>query len=384
MARKKILWLCSWYPGKMEPFNGDFIQRQAQAAALYNDIYVIHIYGDPSGKIRDVEKEIRHHDHLTEHIIYFPRSRGGFGRIRAGYRWLFHFRRAIRHYMATQGKPDLVHVQVPMKAGLFGVWIKRKYKIPYFVTEHWGIYNRVATDSYENKSETFKKYTKRFFSQATLAISPSAFLARSVDQWVVKKDWIIIPNVVNTGLFNFSGDIPREPFRFIHVSNMVPLKNPEGIIRAFQALLKEIENVELVMVGDKDPSIRLFAKELGLGERIVFRGEIPYPEVAREMKSSHCLLLFSNIENSPCVIGEAFCCGVPVIATNVGGIPELVNDTNGLLIEAGDTDQLKETMKRMVLDYGDFDRQRITREAIARFSYPVIGQQLNQAYQLNY
>ena len=384
MARKKILWLCSWYPGKFEPYNGDFIQRQAQAAALYNDIYVIHIYGDASGKTRQIQKEISHHDHLTEHIVYFPRPGGIFGRIRGGYRWLFQFRRAIRHYMATRGKPDLVHVQVPMKAGLFGIWIKKKYGIPYIVTEHWGIYNRVAPDPYETRSSTFKKYSRHFFTQAALAISPSAFLAEGVDQMVVRKNWKIIPNVVNTGFFHFTENKARDPFRFIHVSNMVPLKNPEGILRAFRELLKEEKNAELVMVGDKDPTIRRLAGELGLGDKVVFRGEIPYRDVAGEMRSSHCLLLFSSMENSPCVIGEALCCGLPVIATNVGGIPELVNQSNGRLVEPGDTDQLKESMQELMLAYDNIDRERISREAIARFSYPVIGQQLSEVYQLSF
>jgi glycosyltransferase involved in cell wall biosynthesis len=384
MARKKILWLCSWYPGKTEPFNGDFIQRQAQAAALYNDIYVIHIYGDASGTIKRVEKEINHHDHLTEHIIYYPKSRGRFGRIRAGYRWLNLFRHAIRHYISTQGQPDLVHVQVPMKAGLFGTWIKRKYEIPYLVTEHWGIYNPVAPDSYEKKGPAFKKYTERIFSRASRAISPSAFLAQGVNQMVVKKEWTIIPNVVNTGFFNFPGIIARKLFRFIHVSNMVPLKNPEGILRAFQGLMREFENVELVMVGDKDPSIRLLAKELNLGEKVFSRGEIPYPEVAREMKLAHCLLLYSDIENSPCVIGESLCCGVPVIASRVGGIPELIDNSNGFLIAPGDPELLQGAMKKMILEYENFDRQRISREAAARFSYPVIGQQLDELYRLSY
>ena len=51
MARKKILWLCSWYPNKMEPFNGDFIKRHAEAVSLYEDVQVIYVVRDVNGKV---------------------------------------------------------------------------------------------------------------------------------------------------------------------------------------------------------------------------------------------------------------------------------------------------------------------------------------------
>ncbi|MBK8141573.1 MAG: hypothetical protein IPK57_11530 [Chitinophagaceae bacterium] len=74
MSRKKILWLCSWYPAKTEPFNGDFIQRHARAAALYNDIYVIHVAGDETGNNKKPGEEIHQSEGLTEQIIYYQKS----------------------------------------------------------------------------------------------------------------------------------------------------------------------------------------------------------------------------------------------------------------------------------------------------------------------
>ena len=104
----------------MEPFNGDFIQRHAQAAALFDDIYVIHVYGDASGRIRRTTAEVQRHDHLTEHIVYYPRGKGRLGKMQSGYRWLSLFRGAIKSYIRQHGVPDLVHVHIPIKAGIFG------------------------------------------------------------------------------------------------------------------------------------------------------------------------------------------------------------------------------------------------------------------------
>jgi glycosyltransferase involved in cell wall biosynthesis len=208
----------------------------------------------------------------------------------------------------------------------------------------------------------------------------SRFLAEGVNKLVIKKQFDIIPNAVNTDLF-FLKEKKQERFRFIHVSNMVPLKNAEGILRAFKVLLEEVVDAELRMVGDKDPSIRLFAKNLGLAGKITFAGEIPYANVAKEMQESHALILFSHIENSPCVIGEALCCGLPVIATRTGGIPELVDDSNSILITPRDEALLTIAMRHMIHDYARYSPKEIAEAARNKFSYSQIGRQLDTIYQ---
>ena len=380
MSRKKILWLCSWYPGRIEPFNGDFIQRHAQAASLFNDIYVLHVYGDQSGSTATTKEELRQSGHLTEQIIYFPKKAGAMGKLWGAWKWFRLFRRAIRQYVSNQGKPDAVHVHVPMKAGIFALWMKSKYGVRYFVSEHWGIYNETVADPFVKRTENFRKYTRRIFRSAEMAVSPSEFLSKGVDDRVVKKEWTIIPNVVNTELFNYRAKTEGAEFRFIHVSNMISLKNPEGILRAFAGLLQLNRKAELVMVGDKDASLKLLANQLGIQDKVRFTGEISYEKVALEMKVANCLVLFSEMENSPCVIGEALCCGLPVIATRVGGIPELVNQRNGILVSPGDTENLVAAFSEMLENFDRFDRELISLEAVAKFSYPVVGKQFDRLY----
>jgi len=380
MDRKKILWLCSWYPGKTEPFNGDFIQRHAKAAALFNDIYVIHVMGDGSGHITETQKEINKETGLTEHLVYFKKNNSFFGRVKAHYLWLFLFRQAIRKYMVENGKPDLVHVHIPHKAGSLGIWLKKKYKLNYVVTEHWGIYNEVEVLNYSGRSSRFKNFTKKVFQYASACISVSNYLAAGVNKLVLPVSFTIIRNVVDTRLFYYSGK-PTGPFRFIHVSNMVPLKNTEGILRAYQLLLSKGVPAELWMVGDTNNTIRDYAATLGLtGKAVSFFGEIPYVSVAEKMQQSHCLVVNSNIENSPCVIGEALCCGLPVIATNVGGIPELTDETNSILIPPGNDEALAKAMEQMVAAGDTYNGKKIAEDAQGKFSYSVIGKKFDDVY----
>ncbi|MBS1654796.1 MAG: glycosyltransferase [Bacteroidetes bacterium] len=380
MARKRILWLASWYPSVAEPFNGDFIQRHANAAALYDDIYVIHVIGDGKRKIKKpVEDKTEQKPGLTERIIVYKKSMSFAGRVLSNIRLASYFRKAIADYIQQFGLPDLVHVQVPLKAGIIALWMKAKYGSHYFVTEHWGIYNRVLPDNFATHKPIFKSYTKEIIEKAGIFITPSQYLGTGINEMVVKKDFTIIPNAVNTDLF-FYKEKEKTIFRFIHVSNMVPLKNAEGILRA-AAILARNEKFELIMVGDTEKSIHSLASELRLlNTTVFFRGEIAYGDVAKEMQQADAFILFSNIENSPCVIGEALCCGLPVIATNVGGISELVNESNGFLINAGDEYQLAAMMKKMMDGTTHFDYEKIAEDARSKFSYSVIGKQFSDLY----
>ncbi len=380
MSRKKILWLCSWYPNKLEPFNGDFIQRQAHAAALLNDIFVIHLAGDDTGVIKETGEVVMNAPGITEKIIYYKKHASFPAKLFSHYKWLHLSKKAIRKYIIENGKPDVIHVNIPVKAGYLGLWAQKKYGVPYVVTEHWGIYNEVEVHNYESKNSLFKQLTKKVYDGAAVFISVSRYLAEGVNRLVLQKDYTVVPNVVDTNIFYYQ-EKQSDTFRFLHVSNMVALKNTEGILRAFRIVTEHHSNVELVMVGDTTNTIREYAASLGFPKGTVsFRGEVSYQHVATEMQLADCFILFSNIENSPCVIGEALCCGLPVIATRVGGIPELVDETNSILVEAGNENTLATAMQEVMKNYFTYNRKKIAEKAQQFFSYPVISKQLDEIY----
>src|SRR5262249_31137731 len=121
-------------------------------------------------------------------------------------------------------------------------------------------------------------------------------------------------------------------------------------------------------------------KSSGIEDFVDLTGEIPYADVSKQMKLASALVLFSRYENLPCVIIEALCCGLPVIATDVGGINELISTKNGLLVQSEDEDELILGMARMIDEYNNFDKQQISLEACERFNYSTIGKQLHELY----
>jgi glycosyltransferase involved in cell wall biosynthesis len=114
-------------------------------------------------------------------------------------------------------------------------------------------------------------------------LSPSSFLASGINKLVVQKGFVIVPNTVDVTMFSFKERNITRP-RFIHVSNMVPLKNVPGILRAFSQLLAIYPDAEMVMVGNKDAAMVDYASSIGLTSSSVrFTGEISYAAVADEM-----------------------------------------------------------------------------------------------------
>jgi glycosyltransferase involved in cell wall biosynthesis len=158
-------------------------------------------------------------------------------------------------------------------------------------------------------------------------------------------------------------------------------KNPEGILRAFGQLLLYTTNVELVMAGPADPSLMLLAEQLKIQEHIRWTGAIAYSDVALEVQHASCMVMFSRYENLPCAILEALCCGLPVIATVTGGVPEIINKDNGLLVQPENERELLQAMLSMIEKNSSYDRSLIAKKATARFSYSVVGKQIEDLYQ---
>ena len=90
----------------------------------------------------------------------------------------------------------------------------------------------------------------------------------------------------------------------------------------------------MVVVGPIDSELIQMTDMLNLASLVAYTGEITYAEVASQMQRASALVMFSRHENFPCVIIEALCCGLPCIATNVGGVPEAVDNKNGIVVES--------------------------------------------------
>jgi glycosyltransferase involved in cell wall biosynthesis len=200
------------------------------------------------------------------------------------------------------------------------------------------------------QAELLKRHRSWVVRQVNKVIVPSQYLANWVVKWGVPTEKIVvIYNAVEIpdGVEPLS--IPlKTPVKAVTVGRLIPLKQVDRLIEA----LKEIPELGLVVVGDghERPRLEGVAQELGVSGRVYFAGQRSKKETLSLMAACDFFVLNSTHEGLPHAILEAMALGLPVIATAVGGTPEVVHDgETGLLVPLNG--ELTGTLKRVVNDY---------------------------------
>ncbi len=381
----QVLWLASWYPNPYEPFNGDFIQRHANALASLLPVNVVHVVQLGSHKATKAGVIHNKTDNLRELIYsfnYTPTGIKWLDKIRYNIKYQFFYSQLLEKYKSQFGKPDIIHIHVPMKAGIIGRKKAILWERNYVVSEQASHYEMTAHDNYSTRSYFFKRNTSKVIKQAAAITNVSATIGKTIQSLFNTKEVITIHNCVDTSLFYYT-PIEQNTFRFIHVSALNSQKNIEGILAALAILYKKNTNWELVIVGPAVDSLKQFLQAQPFAKNIIFKGEIPYSSVAEEIQLANCFVLFSKHENFPCAVIEALCCGLTVIASNVGGVAEAVNETNGLLVQNNNVEDLALALENMLNDYNKYDRKNIATAATRVYNYNTIGQQFLNFYGKN-
>ena len=199
----------------------------------------------------------------------------------------------------------------------------------------------------------------------------------------VKNRFKVIYNLVNTDIFKLGAPHTSSKKRILHISTLRDeAKNFSGILRSIEHLRQQRDDFELHVIHDYDaPEFKAFVKEHNLEDCVIFHGKKTSAEVAQAYQNADFFVLFSNFENLPCVIVEAFASGVPVLSTAVGGIAEILSPERGILIPSGDEDALLNSMNTLLNHCHEYDREAIRDYAIKTFAAQSIGLQVFEAYE---
>lgn len=381
---KQVLWLASWYPNSLDKFDGDFIQRHANAVALYCKVHVIYVKKDEQLKTNEQAVEIQELGNLTEEIIYYNSTKTGVGfidRALSHQKYLKYAKEAVTKYMTVNGKPDLLHVHVAMKAGLLGLWAKKRLGLPFIVTEHWTGYLPNADRQLQSFSSVYQKMIKKVLLNAAVVTVVSEYLGKSIQGLLPVIKYQVIPNVVDTLVFYPStSQQASTKASFIHISNMNFQKNTEAILEAL-SLVKNEFAFEMNVYGTASPKIIKLVEKLGLQDYVFIKGEVTQPILAEAIRQSDALLLYSRFETFGCVIIEANACGVPVIVSDIEVLHEIVQEgINGTFVPGENANALAQKLKQFILQKDNFVPIEIAKQAAAKYNYKAIGRQFFHLY----
>lgn len=244
--------------------------------------------------------------------------------------------------LAKKIKLDIVHSHDPFSIGLFGLWIAKKFKIPYVHTYHT-LYPDYVHYIWKTKitEKLAKKLSKDFCNTNDLIIAPSTKIKNYLKKWGVKKDIEVLATGIEFKEFSKKKEIEINNFKnkygiikesriLLFLARIAKEKNIDFLIK----VVKKIDNRhKLLIVGDGP-----YKKELG--ERIkkekianiVFTGYLDRKNVALAYQASDIFVFSSTSETQGLVIAEAMGCGLPVVALKDAAVADMVeNGKNGYL-----------------------------------------------------
>jgi len=373
-----IVFLAAWYPDLHDPMFGLFVHKHAVLMSKDYTISVLHVSyynNEPNGLYVGQMDGVQ---------VFRLNIKTKFRPLR----WLYFIvasQKAYRHIIKRNEKPIINHVHVLTRMGVLALWFKFRYGIPFVVTEHWSRYFS-APGTYRN---VFRKYFTRKVCRKAAALSAvsnslkNAMLNHNIG---VNKKWLIINNAVNENVFNLDDNrLNDSVISFINVSCFEDRsKNLSGLVECVRRLVDDGLNIKCILVGTGQDyeRIALLVKEKNLENNIVFTGQLTEQQVAEYMNRSHFYVQSSNYENVPVVISEALMCGLPVVATNVGGVAEMIDESNGYLVNGGQLNELVSAIRLMTENYSEFDRKKINNSAMQKYSNMAVRQQIMQLYSI--
>ena len=347
----KVLFLSAWYPTERDAMVGLFVQKHAEAVMLQG---------------HDVR------------VLYSEKT---------GIAWAKEMYRAWRQLKKEWGMPDIVQMNVLDKNGLIALWLKYRYHIPYTIIEHWSGY-LPANFAFRGG---WHGWMMRKIAKNAACIQPvSQMLEEAMKNCGIENaNWQRIHNVVDNFFYQPISDItvqakPTGKFRLLHVSCFdEKAKNIKGLLRAVRKVAEERQDFELIMVGTgiDYQEDHAYAESLNFPkDMLIFTGEQTPYEVAQWMQQSDCFVLFSRYENAPVVLSECLAIGLPIISSNAGGIPEMVNSECGILVPSQDEAALIEAIRQMLNNKTPYHADAIRTNG-KKYTYQQIGEQLSQLYQ---
>ena len=227
----------------------------------------------------------------------------------------------------------MVHAHV-YSAGLPALLLGAISRAPVVVTEHFTGFQRGVVTGYE------RLLARVAFERADLVAPVSEELAGHLREIAPGARMRVLPNVVDTDVFAVPEEnAPREGARLLTVGALAEKKGHAYLLEAL-ALMDGDRRLDVVGDGELRERLEARARELGLAERVRFRGELPKDEVAALMRAADLFVLPSIHETFGCVLIEAMASGLPAVATRVGGVPEVLTPAAGELVPARDPQAL--------------------------------------------
>ncbi|MBP7808084.1 MAG: glycosyltransferase family 4 protein [Bacteroidia bacterium] len=368
----KILFISSWYPSESNLNKGVFVKKHAASIKLTGaDIVILALTINPSSKV--YEKRIFNfvdENNIPTHIIEINSRFNKFLHINIFFQY-FLFLKYYRQIIKPVFSPNIIHSNVIYPAGIIGFWISKKEKAKSVITEHW-----TRLDKFFGKS-AYAYFGKRAFKGSLVTVVSTFLKETLVNHNIPKENIHLIPNVIEPYFFSLTKQ-EKDELVFICCANWTSHKRPDLIFESLEKLSSGINKKIILNVIGTGALLDNY-KMKNWNYSVNYLGFMDSATIAKVMSEGKYFLHASNDETFSVVIAEALSIGLPVLASNVGAVPELVNSTNGVLCNNTVDEWVAGILK--LINTPEFKSEEI-KKGMERFRAENIGVKFNDAYRL--
>jgi glycosyltransferase involved in cell wall biosynthesis len=253
---------------------------------------------------------------------------------------------------ALARQSEIVHAHFTIPAGLVALFLRRTRGLPYVVTLHGSDvpgYN--ARRPFARLYGATRPIVRAVWRGAGRVVAVTDPLARCVRDLEATSPIEVIPNGVDTRRFAPSPEKNREQGRILLVGRLIPLKGHAVFVRALALVRKRWRgplSVEIVGAGPELDSLRREAAALGLLDVVEISGFVPFEELPFRYSRASLFVMPSLNDAAPLALLEAMASGLPLVASGVGGIPELLSGCDAELVPPGDEEALAAAILRVL------------------------------------
>ena len=344
-----LLVLTTRYNHKNDPMGATFIYEQVEQLRLSFDKVLVIAYRPYTPKIlsflyspeRKRDSLAKNYEYENVQVIYIKNFVIPFSIFR--YSWAKKgFKSTKKIFNKYLFKPNIIHAHRTWPIGEIAFLLSKHLKTKYFITAHgydaYGLYSK--SKYYRNKIKNCLMHAKKVIS-----VSKKNIHIMSHKMNIPSDKFVFISNGYDKNKFLPEGDTNNKingKIKFLSIGFLHKIKGHSILIKAFDAVSKENSNVELNIIGDgpERKNLHDLVKKFNLDDRVKLAGSVPHSEIPKWINLSNFLVLPSLNEGMPTVMLEALGCGKPVIATKVGGIPEIINEKIGVLVDKDNPDSL--------------------------------------------
>lgn len=376
-----ILHFVTWFPSAEEDVHGIFTRRHIELLAT--DTSVKHIV------IQKLPEPVSVVAHLKALAGWFPQKK--IGSLQVIYlpdesalykKWFWRLKTFFEHLLLKKiirkYKPSLLHLHVVYGFGREAVWLKKKYNIPFIVSEHMGPFPFSWIQDVEaNVIEPIRN--------AHCVIAVSHAQASQISK-LAGLEVAVIPNVVNDNDFYYSEYDLSGTIQIVLTGLYDPIKGADYLLAAFPLFLKQHPAAILHLVGGATDKrlqhLQQLAAEGGISSSVVFHGSVTAKELNTLFAQCSFYVCASEWESFGLTMLEALFTGLPVLSTDCGGVHEFMNSENGIII-ANDrsVETLLQGMLQMTGRLSSFNRKAIATDVQQRFSASSIKEKYYSVYQ---